>query len=155
MDSFQGVRSEELLQVLEIDPDYVKAVSFLRAGYEMLGREEEAYRAWARFLRLTGRDEEWLREFGRAYQEAGREGARRYWLAWETERAKTQYVDPCRIALQYATLSEADAAFEWLERAYQERNSTLVYLAAPELDPIRSDPRFDDLLRRINYPGAS
>ena len=48
---------------------------------------------------------------------------------------------------------------EWLrkfERAYQARTSTLVYLVAtPQSDPLRSDPRFDDLLRRINYPGAS
>jgi TolB-like protein len=144
---------EECLQVLEIDPDYVVP---LRVGYELLGREEEAHRADVRLFRLTGRDEEWLREFERAYQEAGSEGASRYFVASETERAKTQYVEPFYFALRYATLGEADAAFEWLERAYQERSSTLVYLAVtPESDLLRSDPRFDDLLRRINYPGAS
>jgi TolB-like protein/class 3 adenylate cyclase/Tfp pilus assembly protein PilF len=147
---------EGCLQVLEIEPDYLFAHVCLRVGYELLGREEEAHREFVRVFRLAGQDEEWLREFERAYQEAGSEGASRYILASQTERAKTQYADAFTIALRYATLGEADSAFEWLERAYQERHSQLVYLAVtPEADHLRSDPRFDDVLRRINYPGAS
>ncbi len=147
---------EEFLKLLEIDPDYSYAVLAVVLVYEQLGREEDAHRTWKWALRLLGRDEEWLRGWERAYQEAGFGGARRYYLAWATERAKTKYVDPLSTAREYATLGEVDAAFEWLERAYQERNSQLVYLGIlPTWDPLRSDPRFDDLLRRINYPGAS
>ncbi len=103
-----------------------------------------------------GRDEEWRRGYERAYQEAGFERAFRYVLASETEPARTEYVNPEDIARGYARLGEIDAAFEWLERAYEERSTSLVFLGSnPFYDPLRSDPRFDDLLRRINYPGAS
>ena len=50
-------------------------------------------------------------------------------------------------------LGEIDEAFEWLERAYQDRNAWMVFLqVVPWLDPLRSDPRFQDLLRRMNFP---
>ncbi len=46
-----------------------------------------------------------------------------------------------------------DQAFAWLEKAYQERSRPMAYLRAePALDPLRSDPRFQDLLRRMNFP---
>ncbi len=147
---------EEHLKVLDIDSDFASAVSNLAGLYYELGREEEAYRTWARWHRLMGRDEEWRRGYERAYQEAGFEGAFRYVLASETEPARTEYVNPEDIARGYARLGEIDAAFEWLERAYEERSTSLVFLGSnPFYDPLRSDPRFDDLLRRINYPGTS
>ncbi len=53
----------------------------------------------------------------------------------------------------HALLGEADQAFAWLERAYEERDHDLVFLQTdPTLDPLRSDPRFQDLLRRIGFP---
>ena len=59
------------------------------------------------------------------------------------------------IALQssLAYFREADAAFEWLEKAYERRSGRLGWIrASPRSDPLRSDPRFDDLLRRIGFP---
>jgi hypothetical protein len=57
------------------------------------------------------------------------------------------------VALIHAGLGEKDQAFEWLERAYEERDGGMRYLkVAPELDPLRSDPRFEDLVRRMNFP---
>ncbi len=50
----------------------------------------------------------------------------------------------------FAQLGEKDQAFAWLERAYEERSFMMLYLkVAPNLDPLRSDPRFADLLRRV------
>jgi TolB-like protein/Tfp pilus assembly protein PilF/DNA-binding XRE family transcriptional regulator len=147
---------EEVFKVLEIDSDFVTAVDDLAWAYHELGREEEAYRTWVRAHRLLGLDEKWRRGYERAYQRTGFEGALRYVLASKLEQMRTQYVDPLSIAGEYAALGEEDAAFEWLERAYQERNTSLVFLTGnPRFAPIRSDPRFDDLLRRINFPGAS
>jgi hypothetical protein len=50
-------------------------------------------------------------------------------------------------------LGANDKAFEYLERAYEERSGSLIYLKVePILDPLRSDPRFQDLVRRVGLP---
>jgi eukaryotic-like serine/threonine-protein kinase len=65
--------------------------------------------------------------------------------------AAQRYVDPVYIAQVYAVLGDRDRAFEWLQKAYEDHAWYLVHLAvAPQWDPLRSDPRFGDLLRRIN-----
>ncbi len=57
------------------------------------------------------------------------------------------------IALHSAVIGETDEAMTWLERAYEQRESLLLNAKVdPRLDPLRSDPRFDDLLRRIGFP---
>ncbi len=57
------------------------------------------------------------------------------------------------VASVYAVLGETDTAFEWLEKAYEGRSLELTLIRVePGLDPLRSDPRFDDLLRRIGFP---
>jgi len=61
------------------------------------------------------------------------------------------YINPYEIALIYVGLERKDQAFEWLGKAFQERSDMLVYLKVdPRLDALRSDPRFQDLLRRMN-----
>ncbi len=58
---------------------------------------------------------------------------------------------PFHIALVHVGLGNNDSAFHWLEEAYRERTLQLIYLkAGPKFDRLRSDPRFDDLLRRLN-----
>jgi hypothetical protein len=47
---------------------------------------------------------------------------------------------------------EYDEALEWLERAFETRDPNMPYIALPVFDPLRSDPRFQDLLRRMNLP---
>jgi hypothetical protein len=58
------------------------------------------------------------------------------------------------IAVVYAGLGAKDKAFEFLEKAYQERSSDLPYFLRADLrmDSLRTDPRFRDLLGRINFP---
>jgi len=68
------------------------------------------------------------------------------------ERSRTSYVPSYYFALVYTGLGEEDRAFEWLERAYQERSTVLAYLRLdPRLAPLRSDPRYSDLVRRIGF----
>jgi TolB-like protein/DNA-binding winged helix-turn-helix (wHTH) protein/Flp pilus assembly protein TadD len=68
-------------------------------------------------------------------------------------RAAGEYVSPVRIARLYARLGQADEAFRWLDLAYQERSSALTsFYTSPAFDSIRSDPRFDQLARRIGMP---
>jgi len=69
------------------------------------------------------------------------------------ERAKTGYMKPYFIAMAYVSLGEYDAAFEWFEKSFEERNEWLIWLGTdPKLDPIRSDPRYFDLLKRTGNP---
>ena len=68
------------------------------------------------------------------------------------ERSKRSYISPAIIAFVYTGLGEKDQAFEWLEKAYHGRDSLLVLLKVePMFDPLRSDPRFQDLLRRVGF----
>jgi len=86
---------------------------------------------------------------------AATSGADGYWrwkLDYRTEQVKQgEYISPTGFVQMYAQLGEKDEAFEWLEKAYEERDSQLPFLTVqPLYDPIRDDPRFQDLLLRIN-----
>ena len=66
------------------------------------------------------------------------------------ELQRRRYVSPPALANVYIGLGDKDQAFFWLEKAYLDRSNYMVWLKVfPLLDPLRSDPRFDDLLRRI------
>ena len=68
-------------------------------------------------------------------------------------KSKERYVGTWTMAVIYARFGEKDQAFAWLEKAYQERHDMMVALnVEPALDNLRSDPRFDDLKRRIGLP---
>ena len=69
------------------------------------------------------------------------------------ERSTEQFIWPEIIAFVYAGLGEKDRAFEWLEKGFEGRGFWLTTLQVnPLFDPLRSDPRFQDLLRRMNFP---
>ena len=56
------------------------------------------------------------------------------------------------IALRYLDAGDKDRAIDWLEKAYENRNPNMPYIGKPLYDPLRSDPRFQALLRRMNLP---
>lgn len=67
------------------------------------------------------------------------------------EMSKKKYVLPAFMVWIYASLGDADGAFEWLEKCYEERDTWMFWFKyIPEFDKIRSDPRFDDMLKRLN-----
>src|SRR2546427_953358 len=74
-------------------------------------------------------------------------------LAELKELSKRRYVAPYWIAMIHVGLGEKDEAFAWLEKAYQERSWFLVWIKMdPQVDSLRSDSRFTDLMRRIGFP---
>ena len=66
------------------------------------------------------------------------------------ELAAETYVPAYQVGMVYAFLKDKDSAFEWLEKAYEERNGTLAFLKADvAMDNLTGDPRYDDLMRRL------
>ena len=94
-----------------------------------------------------------LGHLGNAYARAGRAREARECLRKLEDRSRDENVGTYEVAFIHAALGEKDQAIEWLEKAYEERNQGLAFLkVAPELDPLRSDPRFQRILRRMNFP---
>jgi hypothetical protein len=81
---------------------------------------------------------------------AGRRAEAQKVLDQLTEFSKEKYVPAFRRAEIYAALGENDKAFEWLQKAYEEEHCIIAIKVDPVYDPLRSDPRFADLLRRMN-----
>ena len=90
---------------------------------------------------------------GNLYARAGKTDEARKILAQFAEKAATEHTGDYGIALIYAGLGEKDHAFAWLDKAYADHDKGLCFLMVdPPLDPLRPDPRFQDLLRRMNFP---
>ena len=67
--------------------------------------------------------------------------------------AKHEYVDPYALAVAYAGIGDTDRAFGWLENAYAGRSASMPQMKIePFFDPLSSDPRFQDLVRRMHFP---
>ncbi|MCH7491323.1 MAG: protein kinase [Gemmatimonadetes bacterium] len=145
----------ELVKALEMDPTLDRAGELLEWNYAQLGRYDGAVALRRERLIRTNAGGS-----GAAAAEAleaafSASGARGYWR-WRLERlqrdATVRYVAPSEFAAVYAALGEKDAALEWLEEAYQQRDAMELLDVWPGHDPLRSDPRFEDLLRRLNFP---
>ena len=143
--------AEQAQRMLEINPTYASAYGRMAQFYEVTGRYQEAVAARQEMMSLLGRSEEKIAGLSDAYATSGIDGYWRWRLDSATERAKQEYVPPAAFAGIHAQLGQKDQAFEWLEKAYEERQGWLIFLKSePFFDPLRDDPRFDDLLWRIN-----
>jgi tetratricopeptide (TPR) repeat protein len=116
-----------------------------------------------------GMSEELLAEIKATYESFGDQEAREALELGETEggyrgamirlaetlvaRSLSRPVSFCDIAQIYAYAGENDRVLEWLERAFEERDPNLPYIGVhPDFDNVHNEPRFQDLLRRINFP---
>jgi eukaryotic-like serine/threonine-protein kinase len=159
---FWAGRDDEAIRqfrrALELDPNFAPAHSLLADAYARKGMHREAVAEERKYLSLMG-DEEAAEELERdfaasGYQEAMRALYRKT-LALTQEAAKYTYVSPVQFAILHAQLGERDQAFVWLEKAFEERHPWLAFVKTdPQLEPVRSDPRFSDMVRRIEEVGA-
>jgi hypothetical protein len=86
----------------------------------------------------------------RAYAHAGRRGDALRLLSELRQRRKAGYIPAAAFVNAYLGLGDKENAFYWLEQAYREQSNILQFAKShPYFDPIRSDPRFADLLRRV------
>jgi TolB-like protein/Tfp pilus assembly protein PilF len=94
-----------------------------------------------------------LGHMGNAYARMGREAEARTMISELETQVQSTGVGRYEIALVYAGLGDKDEAFAWLEKAFAARDKGLTYLKVdPCLDPLRSDSRFQDLIRRVGLP---
>jgi hypothetical protein len=88
------------------------------------------------------------------FAKLGYKGVQQSWLDGLTEISKHGYVSSYSIAEGYMRLGQKEKALEWLEKAYQEHDSGLVSIAVePMFEPMRTNPRFVDIVRRLKLPG--
>jgi len=130
--------------------------------YEWTGQHQQSIEEYTRAQEVFGLSENRLAELRSAYQRAGEKGYWRKTLEFCQEASKhprkfgsfsgygwCDYVKDLYIGLLHLRLGEVDAAFQSLETAYTKHEAEMIYLKVdPEWDGVRSDPRFQSLLRR-------
>ncbi len=124
---------------------------YLGIGYEGTGKPLEAIPEYQKAVEMSDGDRGAIAALAHAYTEVGRTAETRKILQDFEQESKSGYVSPYLIATLHADLGEKDKAFELLEKAYQEKSADLSWdlKADLRLKNLRSDPRYQDLLRRI------
>jgi tetratricopeptide (TPR) repeat protein len=142
---------EQCRKALELDPNFAPAHAHLYRAYLAKEMYEEAIAEIQRAVDLSGG---WPKhDLAYAYAMAGKRDDARKILHELIEDSKRGVVELSGIARIYAALGETDQAFGWLEKAYEDHEHWLVALKVdPFFDSLRSDPRFQDLVRRMNFP---
>jgi TolB-like protein/DNA-binding winged helix-turn-helix (wHTH) protein/Tfp pilus assembly protein PilF len=139
-------------RALELDPNYADAHGWLGWTLVTMGRTDEGIAEMEAAVRIAPEDARMRARLAHGYGLAGREADARRLLADLAQRAQRQRVPPLMFAHVHAALGDADHAFAQLEAAFAENG--LVRLADdPLLFPLYDDPRFAQLLRRMNLPG--
>jgi TolB-like protein/DNA-binding winged helix-turn-helix (wHTH) protein/tetratricopeptide (TPR) repeat protein len=138
----------QLRRTADLEPDDSRAHLFLAAYYEQKQMYGDAIAELQKVAKLKEDPPERLSGLQRAYQQSGSEG---YWM-WQLSDAKRRNA-PYEIALDYARLGDAGQAVAWLEKSYQQHDWHMIQLKELRAwDPVRSDPGFQSLLRRMNFP---
>jgi serine/threonine protein kinase/Tfp pilus assembly protein PilF len=140
---------EQLRQVLDIDAKFTPARRRLEEVYAQTGKLKEAVEERQKLISLSG-SPELAASIAEDFSKFGYKGVQQSWLDGLTEISKHGYVSSYSIAEGYMRVGQKDRAVEWLEKAYEEHDSGLVSIAVePMFDPVRSDSRFKDIVRRM------
>ena len=137
-------------RVLELDPAFLAPLFFGGQALERQGKYAEAITRCLDAAKVPGRDPSIIAVLGYAYASAGRR-SEALKIARELEaRWHKQHFPPSTIALLYVGLKDREQAFRWMETAFRERDAQLLWFKVdPQLDPVREDPRFASLMRRM------
>jgi TolB-like protein len=144
---------EQLQKTLEMDPHFVNAHAWLGGTYLQQGLFPEAITEIRAANEISGGSHLYVALLAHAYGVAGNKAEAKKILDQLKEQSVRSYVSSYSIAEVCLALGDRNQAFAWLEKAYEERARALVMIKVePKVDPLRSDPRFQDLQRRMNFP---
>ena len=144
---------EPLQKAIELDLTFPVPQWYLGMVYEQQGAFQDAIAQFQNCIRVTGGRPAMTALLGHAYAAANRRSEAEAILQQLSAASKQRYVPSYPIAVIDAALGRKDEAFAWFERAYAEHDSWMIYVGLdPRLAGLRSDPRFADLLRRMNLP---
>ncbi len=146
---------ERCRKALEMDPNFALAHIYLGRAYLGKGMYAEAVAEFEKSSPLFVTGNKRSPELGYVYAVAGKRSDALKELDQYKKRWKRTGLPgfPYYVAVTYVGLGETDQAFAWLQKAYEENYPWLIFLKVePRLDPLRSDPRFQDLVRRIGLP---
>ncbi len=142
---------EQYKKNVELFPDNAMAHSNLGETYAAIGKYEEAIVELEKAVALAESVQDYKAKLGYVYAKSGRRDDAKKIIYELEEQINQKYVSPYLIASIYSALNKGDLAFQWLEKANESRDVYILFLKVdPVLDNIRSDPRFETMLKKIN-----
>jgi TolB-like protein/Tfp pilus assembly protein PilF/tRNA A-37 threonylcarbamoyl transferase component Bud32 len=149
-----GLYDQEVQQcrkTLEMDPSFPLAHACLSDAYKNKRMYAGAIAEMQKAIDLSGGSVVWISALAQTYALAGRRDEAIKVLRQLQARSKQEFVSANLFAYIYAGMGDKDQAFAWLEKAYEERSDLVGgFKVGRQLDPLRSDPRYQDFLRRMN-----
>jgi adenylate cyclase len=143
---------EQYRKIVELDPSVGINHWSLAVAYEQKGMYAEAIEGYAAYNGIMGfHSPEEIEQYREIFRASGWQGYVQKTATGLEEKSKKEYASPGTLARVFARADNRDRAFAWLEKAFEARDPSLVQLKIePLFDGLRSDPRYIDLLRRIN-----
>jgi len=143
---------EILKKAIEIDSSFPRTHFRLGRAYEQKKLYDLAISELQQAVSLSGGDACYKGSLGHAYAASGKADQARQILRDLEGRTEQAYVPSYAIALVYAGLGDNDHAITWLQKAYEDRSTSIAFLKLdPELATLHSDPRFEQLSQRVNF----
>jgi TolB-like protein/DNA-binding winged helix-turn-helix (wHTH) protein/Tfp pilus assembly protein PilF len=150
-----GEALKQFRALQELSPNDPKAFEGLGSTYVQLGAHEKAIGTFERAIDVWGRDAAMVGALASAHASAGHVAEARSLLDELKDIGQQRHVPPTWFAMIHILLKEPNLALDWLERAFVARDTYLVHLkVSPIFDSLREEARFQDLLRRMNFPPA-
>jgi TolB-like protein/DNA-binding winged helix-turn-helix (wHTH) protein/Flp pilus assembly protein TadD len=145
---------EQSRKTIEMDPNFALAHNQLAQAYLQKGMIPDAITELRKATELSSDSPTCLTNLARAYAVSGNKSEAEELLNRLMKQSSSTYSYAAEIAMIYASLGKPDQAMNWLEQGYKERFNPGVLLR-PGLDPLRADPRFQNLVRRVGLPAPS